>query len=174
MCIHGSLDRKIKRWRWHQSHFGLLQNTPLQFAFKTTLFNRVEVATLSKDLLINFEFLISAEYKLKSFYEYHAQIKKSRIGNDINKLWLPFMEIKLAGAIGLALRTNNGVTDDEVNTGVRTIRQIYRAHNRKMDCLKILYPTLPFLHPTKVIMVVTIIDLEESEKEPKMAKPASR
>ena len=72
------------------------------------------------------------------------------------------------------MRTNDGVTDDEVNTGVRTVRRIYRAHNRKMDCLKILYPTLLFLHPTHVIMVVTILDLEESEKEPKLAEPASR
>ena len=83
------------------------------------------------------------EREAQSFYEYHAQIKNSRISHDINKLWLPNMEIKLAGAIGLTLRTNDGVTDDEVNTGVRTVKRLYRAHNRKMDCLKILYPTNP-------------------------------
>ena len=56
---------KIKRWRWHQSHFGLRtsKERPLHFTSQTILFNRVEVAISSKDLAINFEFTISAESK---------------------------------------------------------------------------------------------------------------
>ena len=45
----------------------------------------------------------------------------------------------------MTLRSNDGPTEDENKNGVLTKRRIYRAHNRQMDCLKILYPELAYI-----------------------------
>ena len=49
----------------HQSRFGLIQKNAPYSSLPTLriLFNRVEVATSSEDLAINFQFVISAESK---------------------------------------------------------------------------------------------------------------
>ena len=52
--------------------------------------------------------------KMEKFYEYTAQLKKSRIGTDIRRYWMPNFEIRLSGAIAQTFRSQDGVTDEEI------------------------------------------------------------
>ena len=44
------------------------------------------------------------QLKKEKFFEFTAQLKKSRIGADIRRFWLPHLEIRLAGAIAQTFR----------------------------------------------------------------------
>ena len=65
LCIHGSLNWNSRGGAVINHAVFYLKERPLHITSKTISFNRPEVATSLEDLAINFEFAISAEFKLK-------------------------------------------------------------------------------------------------------------
>ena len=102
------------------------------------------------------------QLKMEKYFEFTAQLKKSRIGADIRRFWLPQLEIRLAGAIAQTFRCYDGVTEAEIREGIKTVRRMYRAHCRQLDCLQLLYSDLGEFKTTDHIMTITIIDEDPS------------
>lgn len=74
----------------------------------------------------------------------------------------------------MLLRTNDGTTEEAVRNGILTIRRLYRARCCQLECLEILYPELGAFNTNCIIMIITIMDLDASEQEPREIKPREK
>ena len=104
------------------------------------------------------------EELIAEFIALPAQIKRSRIGLDIQKYWMKGYEIRLAGAIGLSMRVNDETTKKEIWNGIKTVRRLYRAHCRQLENLCILYKGLGNFRQTDYIMLITIVEIHRQRK----------